>query len=169
MGFESGMGENGLTNGVKYCQLLTSSTSVFDSALRSLSTNAISTTLAAPAAINVHPKTVCTCVLSSRLCGCALIAHPVSMITTAGIRFLFGRPSLFRLSHTPSSPAHHHTIPIVVCCRSFFTHAVPHRCSVNVFTQPQAAISSESKNSWLRPVRASQAFPTRRRMVRMIP
>jgi len=139
--------ETGRTKGVKYCQLLTSSTSVSDSTSLSFSTNAISTIRAAPAAIRVHPKTMCTCALSFRLCGCALIAQPVSMITTPGMRFLFGRPSLFRLSHTPSNPAHHHTIPMLVCCRSFWTHAVPHSCSVNVLTQPHAAISKESKNS----------------------
>jgi len=111
--------ENGRTKGVKYCQLLTSSASVSDSASLSFKTNAISTIRAAPAAISVHPKTVCTCALSSICCGCALIAQPVSIITTPGIRFLFGRPSLFRLSHTPNNPAHHHTIPMLVCCRSF--------------------------------------------------
>lgn len=162
-----GMGE--LTKGVRYCQLLTSSWSVSDSVFRSRSTKEISTIRAAPAAIKVHPNTVCTCVLNSSPCGCALIAHPVRMITSAGSRLRFGRPSLFLLSHTPSKPAHHHTMPMLVCCRSFFTHAVPQRCSVNVFTHPHAAISNESKNSWLRPVRASHCWPTSSRIVRMIP
>lgn len=143
----AGEEDGGRTKGVRYCQLLTSSASVSDSESLSFSTNAISTMRAAPAAISVHPKTVCTCALSFRCCGCALIAQPVSMITTPGMRFRFGRPSLFRLSHTPSNPAHHHTIPMLVCCKSFWTHAVPHSCSVNVFTQPQAAMSRESKNS----------------------
>ena len=146
-----------------------SSSSFSDSVFLSFRTKEISTILAAPAAINVHPNTVCTCVLSSRFCGCALMAQPVNAITIAGTRFLFGLPSLFRLSHTPSRPAHHHTIPMLVCCKSFFTHAVPHLCSVKVLTQPQAAISKESKNSCERPVRANQPWPTMSRIVRIMP
>ena len=95
--------------------------------------------------------------------------HPVSMITNAGKTFLFGLPSLFLASHIPSSPAHHHTIPILVCCRSLATHGPPHLCSVKVLTQPHAAIMRLSKNSWLRPVRLSQSWPTKSKIVRRMP
>lgn len=162
------MGEE-LTKGVRYWKLFVSSASVSEIEFRSLSTNEISTILAAPAAMSVYPNTECTCVLSSKLCGCALMPQPVSIMTKAGNRFRFGRPSLFLDSHTPSSPAHHQTIPILVCCRSFLTHGPPHLCSVKVLTQPHAAISKLSKNSWLRPVRLSQSWPTRRRIVRTMP
>ena len=173
-GNEEEKGKVRLTKGVKYCQLfassppLPSSSSSFTLAL-SLNTNAISMILAAPAAINVYPNTVCTCVLSFKLCGCALIAHPVIKITIAGTKFLFGLPSLFLLNHIPNKPAHHHTMPILVCWRSFFPQGWPQRCSVKVLTQPQAAMRRESKNSCERPVRLDQAWPTRRRMVRMMP
>lgn len=86
-----------------------------------------------------------------------------------GMIFLLGPPSLFRLNHIPTNPPHHHTIPMVVCCTSFPTHAFPQRCSVNVLTTPQAAMTEESKNSWDRPVRLSHSWPTRRTMVKMIP
>ena len=142
-----GMGNGQLTKGVRYWKLLVSSASVSEMEFWSFSTKAISTILTAPAAMSVYPNTVWTWVLSSRSCGWALIPHPVSMMTTAGKRFLFGLPSLFRDSHTPSRPAHHQTIPMLVCCRSFFTHGPPHLCSVKVLTQPQAAISKLSKNS----------------------
>lgn len=35
-----------------------------------------------------------------------------------GIKFLLGLPSLLLLSQMPTRPAHHHTIPMEVCCRS---------------------------------------------------
>ena len=143
------------TNGVRYCQLFVSSPSISEIEFWSRNTKAISIILAAPAAIKVYPKTVCTCVLSSKPCGCALIAHPVRRMTIPGIRFRFGLPSRFLESHTPSNPAHHHTTPMLVCCKSFFTHGPPHLCSVNVFTHPHAAIKRLSKNSWLLPVRLS--------------
>ena len=107
--------DEGLTKGVRYWKLFVSSMSVSDIASRSLKTNEISTILAAPAAMSVYPKTACTCVLSSSDCGCALMPHPVNMMTSAGNRFLLGVPSLLLDSHIPSNPAHHHTMPMLVC------------------------------------------------------
>lgn len=158
-----------LTKGVRYCQLFVSSTSVDDTEFWSFKTKAISIIRVAPAAISVYPNTVCTCVLSSSPCGCALMAHPVIRMTMPGIRFRFGDPSLFLDSHTPSKPAHHHRMPILVCCKSFLTQGPPQWCSVKVFTHPHVAIRRLSKNSWLLPVRRSQNWPVRRIMVRIIP
>lgn len=86
-----------------------------------------------------------------------------------GIKFLLGLPSLLLLSQMPTRPAHHHTIPMEVCCRSLWTQGPPQRCSVKVLTHPQAAITHESKNSWLRPERFNHNCPTKSRMVIMIP
>jgi hypothetical protein len=122
-----------------------------------------------PAAIKVYPNMVCTIVLNSRCCGWADIAHPVIRITNPGMKFRFGRPSLFLLSHTPARPAHHHIIPIVVCWISFPPHGCPHLCSVNVLTHPHAAMSAESKNSCERPVRLIHACPTSIMIVSTIP
>ena len=90
-------------------------------------------------------------------------------MTNPGMKFLFGRPSLFLLSQTPVKPAHHQITPIVVCWMSFPTHSPPQRCSVKVLTQPQAAMRAESKNSCDRPVRFNQACPTSMMIVSRIP
>ncbi len=131
-----------LTNGVRCCQLLGS---VFPR--ESLSRKQISTMRAAPAAIKVQPNTEWTMVDNGSSCGCADIAQPVSMMTIPGRMLRLGRPARDRDSQMPSRPAHHQTMPIEVCCRSFLTHAWPQRCSVKVLTQPQAAMTMESKNS----------------------
>jgi hypothetical protein len=81
-------------------------------------------------------------------------------ITNPGTKFLFGDPSLFLLSQTPVRPAHHQITPIVVCWMSLATQGPPHRCSVKVLTQPQAAIIAESKNSCDLPVLFNQYCPT---------
>ena len=161
--------DRGLTKGVRYWKLLVSSKFFSSRVFRSFKTNAISMTRTAPAAMRVYPNTVCTWVLSSSDCGWALMPQPVKMMTKAGNKFRFGRPSLFLLRYTPNSPAHHHTTPMLVCWMSFLTQGPPQRCSVKVLTQPQAAMSSESKNSWLRPDRLSQYCPTRSKIVKMIP
>lgn len=102
-----------LTKGVRCCQLLGS---VFPR--ESLSKKQISMIRAAPAAIKVQPKTECTIVDKGMSWGCADMAQPVSMITIPGRIFRRGRPDRERDSHIPSSPAHHHTMPMEVCCKS---------------------------------------------------
>ena len=153
-----------LTNGGRCCQLLGSPVPRL-----SLRRKLISTMRAAPAAINVYPNIVCTMVLSGNSCGWALMPQPVKKMTIPGRMFLLGRPVLLRDNQTPKRPAHHQTIPMVVCWRSFRTQGCPQLCSVKVFTQPHAAMTMLSKNSWLRPVVRSHAWPTIRRSVMMIP
>lgn len=86
--------------------------------LLSRSTKEISMMRVNPAAIKVYPKIEWIIVLIIRACECADIAYPVIRMTKAGMRLRFGRPFRLRLSHMPTRPAHHQTIPIVVCCRS---------------------------------------------------
>jgi hypothetical protein len=97
------------------------------------------------------------------------MAHPVMKITKPGIKFLLGEPSRFLLNQTPVKPAHHQITPIVVCWISFPSQALPQLCSVKVLTQPQAAMSAESKNSCDRPVLLIQSCPTNMMIVMMIP
>lgn len=115
-----------------------------DRPIESRSTKAISTIRETPAAISVYPNIACTFALASRDCGCADIPHPVSNSTNPGTKFLFGCPSPSRLSQIPARPAHHHTTPMVVCCQSLPLQSSPHLCSVNVLTQPHAAITALS-------------------------
>jgi hypothetical protein len=154
--------------GVRYWKLFGSEPSEAMEAL-SLSTKEISMIRAAPAAMRVYPKTVWIMVEIGRCWGCADMAQPVMRMMIPGMRLRLGCPFLFLLSQTPTSPAAHHTMPIEVCCRSLCTHGPPQRCSVKVLTQPHAAMTSESKNSWLLPVLRSHIWPTKSRIRRTMP
>jgi len=154
----------GLTKGGRCCQLFGS-----PPPLLSLRTKEISIMRAAPAAMSVYPKTEWTIVLSISSCGWADIAQPVKKITMPGMTFRLGRPPRLLLSQTPRRPAHHQTMPMLVCWRSFLTHGWPQRCSVKVLTQPQRAMTTESKNSWLFPVFLIHAWPTSSMMVITMP
>lgn len=122
-----------------------------------------------PAAMRVYPKALWVMAEIMRSWGWADMAQPVMAMTKPGMKFLLGRPSLSLLSQMPARPAHHQTTPMVVCCQSFLTQAVPHLCSVKVLTQPQAAMTTLSKNSWERPVRLIHSWPTSMAMVRRMP
>src|ERR1700744_1165222 len=96
--------ERGLTKGGRYWKLLGSSSGSPRHGL-SRSKKPISMPRVSPAAMRVETNTLGVMFEIISVCGCALMAYPVSRMVIAGTRFRRGRPRRSRLSHMPSKPA----------------------------------------------------------------